>query len=316
MFFVYGLDKYILNKQVNKLIEKINSNNEYEIFKYSLIEDKTSKINEEINTFSLFSSKKIVVIYDSWFVTESKVSLNKEYDQSIIEKILDSQNEDVDVIFVLESDKFSKKLKIAKKVEEKCKVIKLDSLSSDQIITIVSKKLSANEIGYDQDALTQFVEMIPNDMSVVSNELNKLIELKEYVTVELVKENMGKYYDFDIFDISNAILEGDINKFLVGWHQYKELNNDLFRFSALVASNLISIRNIKLLRESGNNQNQIADRLGINSYRVKKLLELNTGNVAEINEKIKKLYLLNYNISRGLIDQKIIPELELLRIVM
>ncbi|WP_339020221.1 DNA polymerase III subunit delta [Spiroplasma endosymbiont of Atherix ibis] len=313
MFFVYSNDNFLIKKQVEKLIQKINTNKEYEIFDYSLIDDSISSILEEINTYSIFSTKKIIIINDCWFVSESKIKMHKNYDIKFVEQILNSANKEVQIIMTLNSNKFSKRLKITKLVEEKCKLLKLEEPNSEQKKDILVKKLENAKIEYENDALELFIEKLPNDMQVFTNELAKIISLNKKLTCQLVEEITMKYHNFDTFQIANCFLSNDVKMFLKQWLSYLEINNDIFSFLILLANNLITLRNILIYKEKNMNNSKIASILSINFYRISKLLEQNKLNIDKINDKIKILYVLEKNIKNGIYDSKIIPEIELLK---
>ncbi len=150
-------------------------------------------------------------------------------------------------------------------------------------------------------------------MQVFTNEINKIISLRKKVTKNLINEITSKYNNFDSFQIANCFISNDIKTFLKQWSSYMEINNDIFSFLALLASNLITLRNIILLKEERMSNSEIASVLGANPYRISKLLEQNKLNIKQINDKIKLLYLLEKNIKSGVFDNKIIPEIELLK---
>ncbi|QHX36705.1 DNA polymerase III subunit delta [Spiroplasma sp. BIUS-1] len=313
MFFVHSNDNFLIKRQVEKLIQKANVNGDYEIFEYSLIDDSISSILEEINTYSIFSNKKIIVINDCWFVNESKVKLHKNYDVKFVEQILNTTNQEVEIIMTVNSDKFSKKLKIAKLTESTCKMLKLDEPSTDQKKQILIKKLENANIEFDQDALDLFIDKLPSDMQVFSNEINKIIALNKKLNTQLVDEITTKYHSFDTFELANCFISNDVKTFLKQWASYMEINNDIFSFLALLASNLVTLRNVLLFKSKRMNNSEIASTLQVNPYRVSKLLEQNKLDISQINDKIKVLYSLEKNIKGGIYDNKIIPEIELLK---
>lgn len=313
MLFVQSLDNFLIKKQVEKVIKKINANQEYEVFEFSLIDDPLYKIIEEITTYSLFASKKIVIISEAWFVNESKVKLHKDFDVKKIEKILSFNNPDVEIIFTLNSDKFSKKLKIAKLTEQMAEVLKLDPPNVMQKKVIAMKRLEAKSVSFDENAIDLFLEYISDDMQVFTNELSKLVTLNKHISVEIIQEFINKYYQFDVFEILNAFVKGDFQKFISDWRAYTELNANIFGFIALLGNQLIMLRNALLLKESRLSPGEIASKLGKNPYVIKKILDENNSTIGEINDKIKVLYALEKNIKEGRIDNKVIPEVEFIK---
>lgn len=314
MIFIYSTDSFLIKKQLNKTINSINSDNEFEIFAFSLIEDPLSVIYAEIATYSLFSKKKIIIINDCWFVTENKIKLHKDFDIKSLERILENYNhDDIKIIMTLNYDKLSKRLKITKQIEKKAKFLKLNPLSLEEKKEFLTKKITKAAITYEEDALNLFLEYVNDDMLVFINEINKLIILNKHITKEMIKENIFKYYQFNIFDILNTFIKKDLNEFMKNWSPYFEVNNNIFAFISMLSNQFIILRNSLLLYNRGENYNQIASSLNQNPYRISKLLSQNLLDITEINDKIKMLYTLEKNIKDGFIDNKIIPELELIK---
>ncbi|WP_146637726.1 hypothetical protein [Spiroplasma clarkii] len=150
-------------------------------------------------------------------------------------------------------------------------------------------------------------------MNVFTNELNKLINMNKHINEELIQASINHYWQFDVFQILNAFIRGDLNSFIVGWKGYIEVNSNIFGFVALLGGQLITLRNALLLRQQGYTNQDIASRLVKNPYIIKKILDENKLKISEINDKIKVLYTLEKNIKEGIFDNKIIPELEFIR---
>jgi len=314
MIFIYSTDSFLMKKQLNKTINSINADDEFEIFTFSFIEDALSVIYAEIATYSLFFKKKIIIINDCWFVTENKVKLHKDFDIKFLEKILENYNHnDIKIIMTLNYDKLSKRLKITKQIEKKAKILKLNPLSLEEKKEFLIKKITKAAITYEEDALNLFLEYVNDDMLVLINEINKLIILNKHITKEMIKENIYKYYQFNIFDILNTFLKKDLNEFIKNWSPYFEVNNNIFAFISILSNQFIILRNSLLLYDRGENYSQIASSLNQNPYRISKLLSQNLLDISEINDRIKMLYTLEKNIKDGFIDNKIIPELELIK---
>ena len=69
-YLIYGLDEYLINKEIDKIIKK-NNIDKNSIIKYSLNEDSIDNILEDANTFNLFSDTKLIIVNDSNIFTSS-----------------------------------------------------------------------------------------------------------------------------------------------------------------------------------------------------------------------------------------------------
>lgn len=313
MFFIYSSDNYLIKKQVEKITKKLTSDQEYEIYTYSLIDHSIRNIDEQAKTYSLFNTKKLIIINDCWFMNESKVKLNSDFDLKYIENFLELKSNNVTFIYTLNSEKISKRLKIVKLFENRVKIIKLDQPTFETKKELVIKKLTTLNKEFEEDAILAFLELIPIDMSIFSNELNKLLSIEKKITKEVINSFFNKYMQYDTFEIANAFLTNDIKKFLKSWKDYSESNKDIFGFLMLIANSFIILRNAIILKEEGQSNSQIASYLSQNPYRIQKLMEQNKWDITQINDKIKLLYILDKSIKEGIIDNKIIPSVMLLK---
>ncbi|ASP28226.1 DNA polymerase III subunit delta [Spiroplasma corruscae] len=314
MYLVYSKDSYLLNKQISKIINKLLEKDTYEIHKYSLIDSNLSSIYEECVTLSIFSSKKIIIIDECWFLTEKKIKLHSSFDIDGFMKLLNIINDNIILILALNNDNYSKRLKISKEVENRSKVIEIKAPSEDEKKQLLVKRLETLNISYDDLAIDYLLSYLPNDMGIFVNEVEKLINYNTHININLIKTIVNKYMNFDIFGLLDSILANDVNDFINKYRLYIESNNDIFGFIALVSNTYITIRNIIICKESNLNDNEIISKLNINPYRYKIITSKKLDKLELINDKINTLYYLEKNLKNGQFDNKIIPEFKLLQI--
>ncbi|ALX70736.1 DNA polymerase III subunit delta [Spiroplasma turonicum] len=313
MFLIYSNDDYLLNKQTKKIINKLLENEYYEVLRYSLIDSNINEIYEEINTISLFNEKKIIIIEDCYFLTEKKIKLHQSFDVDIIKKIISQKNIN-QLIFTLNSETYSKRLKISKEFELSCKILEVKKPSYNEKIALVKRKLTDNKIKFNEDAINYLLEVLPDDMGVFSNEVAKLIEYNSFIDINLVNIITEKYQNFDIFSLVETILDNNIEDFIKKFNIYVNNNKDIYGFLALVLNGLTTLRNINICKKNAMSDNQIIDLLKINPYRLKVFSNKKIKDISLINDKINLLYYLEKNLKSGLFDSKIIPELTFLKI--
>ncbi|AUF83595.1 DNA polymerase III subunit delta [Mesoplasma syrphidae] len=313
MNFIYSLDYFLLTKATNKLIKTINKNDEYEVLKFSLIEDDFNQIWDSINTFSLFENKKIVLVRDCWFVNEEKVTLHKSFNLEKLEAMLKNANPETILIFTLNSDKFSKKLKIAKTINQLMQVEKLELMSEQTIIKYITTFFAKANVNLDRKLATYIYQNLPNDMQVINNELNKLVNLSQPLTCEVIKNNLTRYLENDIFEISNCFIKNDIDGFLKLYKQYLLLNDDLFGLIGLIGANVSFIRDVKILRMTRKSSSEIATILNAHPYRIKLAISNNSSKISQLNDKIEVLYKIHKSILNGKFEVSVLPEYEFVK---
>ncbi|KAJ3616903.1 hypothetical protein Zmor_008956 [Zophobas morio] len=168
----------------------------------------------DIMTLDLFSNGKVVVLNDSFFLTDKQVKMVDDFKSDDLYQMIEQLPESVTLIFTVKAEKISAKLKIAKFVTEKAKVIPLVMPNDEQLRNQITKKITNSGNTYDDEAIDFALEMLPRDMSIIQNEITKLSLLKDHITVETIKNVLTKTLSYDVFAISNALLDHKLDNFI------------------------------------------------------------------------------------------------------
>ncbi|AHI53884.1 DNA polymerase III subunit delta [Spiroplasma sabaudiense Ar-1343] len=315
MNLIIGTDAFLVEKELEKTTKIINKNKDFEIIRFNLIEEDFENIVNQANTFSLFSSQKLIIIEECWFLTEKKVNLNKSFSVEKFQTFIENFPPENSLILTLNESKISKKLKIGKFVESKFKIIEIPALNINTAYNFIEKKLNHEGILFDSKAIWEFLNIVPLDARVIRNEISKLIGLGKPIDLNNVNSVLNEYYFYDIFKIVNSFLNEKIVDFMSDYYKYIQLNKDVLGFIYLIISSLIQVRNIIILKNKSYNFNHISERLGINMFRINKLLEIKVQNLDKINDKIKEMYVIISNILKGNFDSKVIPELSFIKLM-
>jgi len=316
MFFIYSKDLFLLNKQLNKLIKNIKiENQETEVKKYSWIEDDFETILKDIISPSFFIDQKIIVIKDAYFLTEKKKEANWINNNSLlIDQLLEKKNLESIIIFTLNEEKISKKLKLTHKFEKKVKMIKVEELTETQIRHFIQKKIELKDKKISEQVITFFLKKVPNNMLVINNELMKLLNLSIIeIDEKIIEANVSNYFEKDAYKLSEYFQKNQIEKFLQAFHNYLSLSSDLIPLLYLFNTNLTFIRDCLLLKANGKNIEKTAELLNAHPYRIKLALEQNNLTIKQLNDKILVLYDLNKMIIKGVTNPILNSELELIK---
>ena len=77
IYLLYGLEEYLLKKEVKKIIEK-EKIEDINISYYSMNNDKLEVIIDDFQTYSFFSDKKLVVVEYSFVFTSNKGDIEQK----------------------------------------------------------------------------------------------------------------------------------------------------------------------------------------------------------------------------------------------
>ncbi|WP_425380180.1 DNA polymerase III subunit delta [Spiroplasma endosymbiont of Stenodema calcarata] len=317
MFLIYGEDAFLIKMQKNKILKKINPDNEYDLQEYNYLEDSLPTILNDANTIPLFSEKRIIIINDSYFITEEKIRAkvdNKEYLANLME-YLTMPNPSTFIIFICPVNNISNRLKVTKKMLELTSVLKATNLSYNELKKFIDNYVTKNNGIIKQNLIDKIIEYLPNNLYIIKNELKKLLLIDKVITADLIDNNMTKYLDTDIFKLVDDLLKNDLNSFLINYHYLQERGLSSIALLALITNSVIFTRDIIVLSALKKTPSQIAEILQIHPFRVKKIAEhIHHFSIEKANNIIKELFWIDYNIKKGIIRKEINSDLYLIKL--
>jgi DNA polymerase-3 subunit delta len=107
-----------------------------------------------------------------------------------------------------------KRKKVFKSLLNKSVCLESKKLYDNQVLAWISGYVSSKNISIEPKAAALLVEFLGNDLSKISNEIDKLIislgEGKSQITSALIERNIGISKDFNNFELQNAVGKRDV----------------------------------------------------------------------------------------------------------
>ena len=267
-YLIENIDQTITNDTIKELLkkEKIENNT---ISTYDLEETSLSNALEDLDTYSLFSSKKVIIIknIDSLKIDDSKEEINH------LIKYLKDPNPDN--YLIITSKKLNNTTKLTKELKDKCNIINTD--------IDINKYIKDNLKDYkiDLKATNLLKEYCLDDITKLKQELNKLkdykVEEKIITTEDIKKLVIKKLPDSKdlVFSFTRSIGERNKKEALEKFQELLNYNIEPISIIGLLGSQIRIIYQVKLLENRNLSNKEIAELLGEKSdYRIKKTKEL------------------------------------------
>ena len=207
-----GLKKDIKNFIKNEVKQKNNNIEILSLYESEIIDNKDNFFNL-IYSGSLFSQKKIIIIYE----TTDKIN-------DIIKDAYQKYSKDIYLIFFSNILDKKSKLRIFFEKEKKLVCIPCYLDNEKDLITIAQLELKKNNITLSRESINLLIEKSNADRNNLRNEIEKIIAYshnKEKIEINEIKSliNFSGDYKSDIF--VNECLCGNIN-------QYKKIISELY----------------------------------------------------------------------------------------
>ncbi len=264
-YLIEGNDSLVIKNTREKLIKE-NDFKESTISIYDLEENTLDNALEDLDTYSLLSNKKTIII------TNIELLKYEEIKDSLKHLLKYIKNPNTDNLLIIECK--SNTNKIIKELEKVLEVITTNINNKDYI------KNTFKDYKIDFKAINLLEEYCLDDFTKLVNECNKLKNYKyneKTITVEdienLVEKKLGDSKDLT-FAFSRSIGLRDKRDSLEKYKELLEYNIEPLNIIGLLASQIRIIYQVKLL-EKDHNDKEIANILGEKSdYRIKKTREL------------------------------------------
>lgn len=308
-YLIYGVDKYLIDKEIDKIIKKNKIDNN-SIIRYSLNEDNIDNILEDANTFNLFSDTKLIIVNDANIFTSSNDILTDK-----IINYLNNYNDKSYLVFTLLSDKIDNRKKITKVMSDKGNVIDLNKKDVDTNYIISYLKENGYQINMSDARM--ILNKVGNNLFSINNELDKLMlfKLEDKVIDKnsidlLINENI----DSSLFALVDSITNKDKDKMLKLYHECL-LESDPIMIINMLANKYILLYQVKRLISDGYSDDKIAKELEVHPYPVKLARNMcYSYSVKEILDIILKLANLDKDIKLGNVNGEVGLEFLLLSI--
>ena len=279
----------LIDKETRKILKE-NNFSEDELIKYDLSTTKTTTLINELDTYSIFQDKKVVLGYDAVFLTTGKSEI--EQDIKVLEDYINNPNPSN--ILIIACSKLDGKKNICKLIKSKFRIIDLNINFVDYV------KENLDDYKMNLDVINYFLLQTGDNIDRIDNELTKLKLFKQkekVINKDDVLELVIPQTDDNIFNLMDAIVKKDKKRSLKIYNDLinnkveiiKILINLSYQFRLIYQVKVLEYKSDSEIAEILNikNPKQIrAVRYKTNNFNEKELLS-NLLELAKIDEKIK-----------------------------
>ena len=310
-YILFGEQYPMIRKRLNKILkERLEEVDDFNVTKIDFEESSVDEIIYEASSLPLGYDKKAIVVDNATFLTKD---VDPKQEAAILDMLQKSINE-INIIFILRSEKINKNGEIYNYIEENGQVFEFLNLTKDEWPSYVRKYFQQKNVQITSEAADELATRVDGDLMRFINEAEKLCLYKNLISLADVCAMVAKPLEDNAFEISNALLKGDNSKAISVYRDLKLQGQKLVdSLIPMLANQFRFISQVCYLDSKGLDKDEIAKQLGTNPVRVKVTLK-NSRNIArkQIAGALDKLYNLDSQIKSGQIDRSYGMELFLI----
>ena len=279
IYVIATSDEFLKTREIKKIQNRYPS---YELVSYDMKETPVEKAIEDLDTLNFFTSGKIVVCENSYFLNSEKVKTTLEQDTKVLESYL--KNPSLDNILILTTSKLDERKSLVKLLKGVAKVIE----PTIDPITLIDENLEDFKMSIDTKRY--LIDKVLSNPERIFRELDKLklyaFDKKE-ITKEMIDNLVHKEMDDNIFHLIDAILKKDKKEAFQIYEDMILLNEEPTKILILLANRIRLYYQVKVLSKTIYRDEEIGRIVGSHPYPVK----LARGVVYDYSEKELLSYL-------------------------
>lgn len=263
VYLLCGEEAYLRNQYKKKLRDALVE--EGDTMNYSYYEGKDINPRAVIDmaeTLPFFADRRVLMIENSGFF-KNKCDELADY----MAVIPESTN------FIFVETEIDKRSRFYKEVKKLGRVVEFGTQKEDTLVKWILGMLKKEGRNITRDTLQTFLSKTGSDMQMIKNELDKLVaytEGRDVIRLEDVEQVCITQTTNRIFDMVNAIAEGNQKKALELYEDLLSLKEPPMRILFLIARQFNQLYQVKLLAKEGMPSSEIAKQAGIVPFAVKK----------------------------------------------
>lgn len=303
-YLLESLDSLSLETERKRIIQEYKMDDVPLSF-YDMEEVELSTALEDLDTYGLFSEKKVIIIHNIEFLKYDDYKNSFDH----LFKYLDHPNEDY--LLIIEAKKLNNTTKVTKSLKKKCQYKKIEFDIKEYVEdSLKNYKITSKDISF-------LISYCDNDFTKIMNECNKLKDYKydekritEEDIREIVVKKLGDSKELT-FAFTRALAMKDIKEALKDYRELLSYQIEPLSIIGLLASQIRIIYQVKLLEKQNLRDREIAEILEEKSdYRIKKTRELTRlYSEEELLLLMQKLSDMDYNIKTSDVDGNSLIEL-------
>lgn len=299
IYVLYGIQDYLIDKKIQELTKNIDR---LEIDEFDLENNNIKQIIDAAATFSLFSTNKTIIVYNSFVFSSNKKGIDDK-DINLLQKYIENPNKNTTIIFVVSNDKLDSRKKIVTSVKKNGIVLEFNEVKN--INTLVNDMIKPYKITANQ--INTLINRVGDNLYILENEITKLKTYKNddlIITDNDIINVINKSVNTDIFHLIDSIINKNMNEALECYYELIKIGEEPIKILVLLANQFRLMYQVKELSKKGYRIFDIMDLLDQKQYPIQKAIQKGYNYDSKILlEYLNKLADLDIGIKTGKIDK-------------
>lgn len=312
IILIHGSESFLIERHSQDIVDKLVDKSFYDfnVSKFDFEDIDMEKLYNSLQTLPLMSDNKVVVI-ENMILDKAAISKYKTIFEDLANLITNVPSSTYLIITSSTEKLFNGKF--LKKFKEVGDIKVVNKLNRPELMKYVSDYLNIKQsdnvklINYIVDNSGYLIAELKMTLLDLNNELDKIKNLDLNASDKDIIDTLTKISDYNIFNLTDSILEKSLKKSLLIYNILMDDNDDAFRIFYMILRTIRNILIIKECRRRGMNNIQITKKYFISNFELKKIERfINIWTYKDLKESIN----ISYDLEVGLKSKPIKPKIQ------
>jgi len=274
VYLVHGNEKFLNEKVKETFLDSVLNDEEKE-FNFGRFDMEFISVDaavEEALSAPFFGDRRLIFIEHAFFLTAEKPKSDLEHDIKWLEEYVEHPSPDTVMVIFAPYEKLDQRKTVVKKLKKQAHVLSTSALSEKETRQYIKQVIARESYTMDGDALNLLLQLTGSHLSTVLKELDKLMLFaldEKTITRKMVQELTSKGLEENVFELMDLILKKKAAASLLLFQSLLDQKEEPIKIIALLLSQFRLLVQVKILKNKGYQQGDIAKFLKVHPYRVK-----------------------------------------------
>lgn len=303
LYLLYGNEDFLINEIKNDIIDAAltEDDHEFNLAIYDLEETPVELAIEDCQTIPFFGDRKVVIMYNPFFLTSEKGKEKVEHNMKVFEEYIMDPIPSTILILIAPYEKLDERKKFTKYLRKNAVVLEA-KFSEKETKDWIRERVAENGFEITPNALELIYQFTGQNLAILNNEMEKIFLYSDgpLIDEDLIHLLVPKSLENNVFVLVDRVVHKRLKETLEIYYDLLKQNEEPIKILAVIASQIRFIAQVKSLVKKGYGEQKIAGILKAHPYRVK----LAIGHAKVFEEKrllqmIEELANLDYQMKTG-----------------
>ncbi|MDL4841481.1 DNA polymerase III subunit delta [Aquibacillus rhizosphaerae] len=321
LYFFHGTESYLVQDLKQQILTYALSEEDKDtnISIYDLEETEIQEVIADAETYPFFGEQKVIFVHNPMFLKAKPDKVSVEHNLDILQSYLLHPVDYSIIVFIAPYEKVDERKKITKLMKKQCETVACDPIKEWDLSKWIENIATSFNVTIEESVFELIVQEAGANLLMLQNEIEKMATFVGEggtVSMEVAEKLLSHNSNTSGLKLVDAVITRDLKKAITIFKDLEKMNEDAIPLLALLASQFRTIFHVKVLKQKGYSQQQMAQQLKVHPYVIKMSISREkTFSSNELKEIIHVCTETDTKIKQGKMDKSLAFELLLYQLI-